>query len=92
MTTLVAFTPSNASTPPFSTSITLDGASYNLQCFWNVYRGGWYYSLIDTSGNTITTAALVGSPPGTNIYLAPGIFTTSTLLYRDGTGNFEITP
>ena len=92
MTTIIAFTPSNNSAPPFSTSITMDGNSYGLSCFWNLYRGGWYYQLTDQNGNIVITAALVGSPLGSNIYLAPGIFQTSTILYRSDTVNFEITP
>lgn len=93
------FTPSNNSAPPFSASITLDGASYGLTCSWNLYRGGqgvagqgWYYQLTDQNGNVVITAALIGSPLNANIYLAPGILTASTLLYRADTGNFEVTP
>lgn len=92
MTTLIPFTPSAFSASPFSASVTLDNANYMLSCFWNLYRTGWYYSLTDQNGNIAITAALVGSPLTASIFLAPGLFQTSTLLYRADTGNFEATP
>lgn len=98
MTTYIAFTPSQVSSPPFSTQVTLDGVSYTLSCTWNIYRGGssgqsgWYYSLTDQGGNVAITSALVGSPDDAPIYLAWGILTTSTLLYRASSGNFEVSP
>lgn len=92
MTTYIPFTPSQSSTPPFQTPVTMDGASYLLTCSWNMYRGGWYYIITSAGGNLIINAALVGSPTGSSVYLAPGIFHTSTLLYRADTGNFEINP
>jgi len=92
MTTLVTFTPNNNSTPPFSETVTLDNVSYSLNAFWNVVGQRWYMSLIDQSGTNIWTGALVGSPLGYDILLAPGIFKVSTILYREDTGNFEITP
>jgi hypothetical protein len=92
MTTLIAFTPNNTSTPPFSTSVTLDSTSYTLSAFWNISAQRWYASLTDQSGNNIWTGALVGSPLGYDILLATGIFTDSTLLYRADTGNFEVNP
>lgn len=91
MTTLIAFQPTT-SNPPFAVPVTLDNATYNLTCRWNLYRTGWYYQLIDQNQNVVINAALVGSPIGYNIYLAPGLFTTSTLLYRADTGNFEVSP
>lgn len=92
MTTFIAFTPSANGTPPFQTVVTLDGKSYSLVCSWNVYRQAWYLSLTDQSGNVTSLFPLIGSPPGANIYLAPGIFSISTILYRIGTGNFEVNP
>lgn len=92
MTTLIAFAPNNQDTPPFSTVMQLDGNYYNAAVTWNVYAQRWYLTLSDQSGNVIWNGALVGSPTAGNIYLAPGLFETSTLLYRSGTNNFEITP
>lgn len=92
MTTLIAFTPSATASPPFTATITLDGAQYGLSVAWNAYAGRWYYSLVDQNQNTTITAALVGSPSGSDILLAPGLFSTSTILYRVSTGNFEVNP
>lgn len=92
MTTFVAFTPSNNSSPPFSTTVTLDNVSYSLNAVWNIAGQRWFASLVDQSSSNIWTGALIGSPLGYDILLAPGIFQASTLLYRADTGNFEISP
>lgn len=92
MTTLIPFTPSNANAPPFQTLLTLDGATAALACTWNIGAQRWYATISDTSGNLIWSGALVGSPPDSDILLAPGIFTTSTILFREDEGNFEVTP
>ncbi|EJH9638889.1 hypothetical protein NGB03_003059 [Listeria monocytogenes] len=52
----------------------------------------WYVTLTDQNSNIAWNGAMVGSPLGFDIPLAPGVFSTSTLLYREDTGNFEITP
>lgn len=91
MTTIIPFTPSPVAAPPFSAIVTLDGSSYSLVTMWNFYSSRWYFSLTDQFGNLTINAPLIGSPPNANIYLAPGIFTTSTLLYRVSTSSFEIT-
>lgn len=90
--TLIPFTPSVTAAPPFSALVTLDGASYSLVAMWNVYAGRWYFSLTDQNGNLIINQPLIGSPPNANIYLAPGVFTSSTILFRVATQNFEIVP
>lgn len=90
-TTMLAFTPSPVAAPPFSAIVTLDGASYTLATSWNFYGQRWYFSLSDQFGNITINAPLIGSPPNANIYLAPGIFTTTTLLFRASTQQFEIT-
>ncbi|NBI44981.1 MULTISPECIES: phage baseplate plug family protein [Burkholderia] len=92
MTTLIAFNPSNATSPPFQETVTLDGSAYSLSAAWNIAGQRWYVTLTDQNGNVVWSGAMVGSPLGFNILLAPGIFTTSTLLYREDTGNFEISP
>lgn len=90
--TTIAFRPSTATNPPFSTVVTLDGIAYTLVAKWNLYRPGWYVSLTDSNGNLLINQPLIGSPPDSDILLAPGRFTTSTLLYRTSSGNFEIGP
>lgn len=92
MTTLISFTPNNNSSPPFSQPVTLDNVSYSLNVTWNIAGQRWFVALQDQSGFVVWMGALIGSPLNYDILLAPGIFTTSTLLYRADTGNFEITP
>ncbi len=92
MTTLVAFQPNPNSAPPFQATITMDGSSYNLTTLGTLKRGGYYVNSAAQEGTVEGMGALVGSPPAANIYLAPGVFQTSTILYRPSTGNFEINP
>lgn len=89
---LIQFNPNNSASPPFSTNVTLDNATYLLQCHWNVVGVRWYFSITDQGGNLIYYSPLIGSPDTYDIPLANGIFTTSRIIYRSGTGNFEITP
>lgn len=90
--TAIPFLPNNAATPPFQTQVTLDGNPYNLETRWNLYRGDWYCSLVDQSGTVVMNQPLVGSPPNASIYLFPGLFKTSTIIYQPSSGNFVIGP
>lgn len=90
--TVIPFTPNNNVAPPFQATFVLDGAQYGGAVTWNVYGQRWYLTLTDQSGNVTWAGPLIGSPLGYDIILAPGIFTTSTLIYREDTGNFEQTP
>lgn len=90
--TSIAFNPSSSSTPPFQASITMDGSPYLLTVTWNLAGQRWYMTLTDQNGNIVWNGAMVGSPLTDNIYLAVGVFTTSTILYREDTGNIEINP
>lgn len=92
MTTYVAFSPNPYTAPPWSTTFTLDNAPYTAAATWNVYGQRWYLTLTDQNANVVWSGALVGSPMNAPIYLAPGIFSTSTLLYREDTSNFEVNP
>lgn len=92
MTTLIAFQPNNTSNPPFQANFTLDGKSLTGSAWWNIAGQRWYLTLTNQSGTNIWTGPVIGSPLGNDIPLAPGIFTTSTLVYREDTGNFEQTP
>ena len=92
MTTLVQFNPQPFSSPPFQQTFTLDGQNYQGTATWNFAAQRWYFTLIDSSGNIIWNGPLIESPNGYDIPLALGIFTDSVILYRDTTGNFEVTP
>ncbi|MHB8914733.1 MAG: hypothetical protein ACYC4K_02850 [Thiobacillus sp.] len=90
--TIIPFTPSNKALPPFVASFTLDGQNYTGVGTWNFAVQRWYFTLTDSYGNIAWNGALVGSPLDYNIYLALGIFQTSTILFREDTGNFEVNP
>jgi hypothetical protein len=90
--TTIPFLPNNAATPPFQAQVILDGNPYVLAARWNLYRRFWYVSLTDQSGTVVMNQPLIGSPPNSNILLFPGVFKTSTLVYRPSTGQFEQTP
>lgn len=90
--TTVPFQPNATTAPPFAAIVTLNGQPYTLAVAWNIYRGDWYMSLTDQSGNLLINQPLIGSPPGADIYLAWGLIGSSTLVYRVSTGNFEIGP
>jgi hypothetical protein len=92
MTVFIPFQPNATTSPPFQALVTLDGQSYVLAAMWNLYRGGWYISITDQSGNLVINQPLIGSPLDADIPLAPGIFTASTLVYRADTATFEQTP
>lgn len=92
MTTLIPFNPSNVSNPPFSTPLTLDGASYVGNVTWSFYGQRYYLSIADQSGMVIWNGAMVGSSLDFDVLLAPGVFSQSTILFREDTGNLEVTP
>lgn len=91
VTTYVPFTPSTTLLPPFQTTLTLDGTAYTFSAWWNLL-GRWYFTLTDTSQNPIYTGAMVGSPDDASVFLAPGVFQASTLLFRSSTRNIETNP
>jgi hypothetical protein len=82
----------SATTPPFAYPFTLDGASYIGSVIWNLAAQRWYFLLTDQVGNQTWLGPLIGSPLNYDIPLAPGIFMTSTILFREDAGNFEVSP
>ncbi|MGC9237988.1 MAG: phage baseplate plug family protein, partial [Thiomonas sp.] len=86
------FTPSLSASPPFKTQVTLDGQAYQLTCLWNFAAQRWYAFLAQQNQSPAWYGPLIGSPLGFNIYLAPNVFSDSTILYRADTGNFEVNP
>ncbi len=91
MTTYVAFSPQTSGIP-WTGLFTLDGNSYKATANWNIAGQRWWLTLADSSGTPVWYGPIIGSPMDFDILLAPGIFTTSTLLYRTDTGNFETVP
>jgi hypothetical protein len=90
--TIIPLTLNNSTSPPFSSIFTLDGASYLGSVTWNISAQRYYFTLTDSTGATTWNGPLIGSPLGYDIPLAPGIFTTSKIVWREDTGNFEVTP
>lgn len=90
--TIIAFAPNNLSSPPFSTPLTLDGTSYVGNVTWNIAGQRYYLTITDAPGNVAWSGAMIGSPLGYDILLAPGVFSSSTILYREDTGNIEVSP
>ena len=90
MTTYIRFTPSNSTSPPFQFTAELDGNDYIISVTWNVYGQRWYITCTDVNGTVVRHEPLIGSPDSGDVYLLPGLFTSSTLLYRESSGNFEV--
>ena len=88
--TTVNFNPSPYAN--FQFNPTLDGITYVAICTLNTYSARYYVSIYDNSGNLIVTNPIIASPDNFNINLVFGYFQTSTLVYRQSSGNFEITP
>ena len=92
MTTIIPFQPSVNTAPPFQTIFNLDNQNYNGIVTWNWAAQRWYLTISDSTGNKVWNGAMVGSPLGYDIPLALGIFQTSTILFREDIGNFEVNP
>jgi hypothetical protein len=89
VTTSVVFNPSPRQ--PFQFLATLDDAAYNVTVKWNVSGQRWYVFVDGPDGTNVVTLPLVGSPPGYDISLVAGYF-TSTLVYRTSSETFEVSP
>ena len=86
---ILAFDPTNATFPPWSGKVTLDGSPYLLSAYWNTYAQRWYVQLTTHQGDVIQTTPLIGSPNDFDIPLFPGLFST-TVIYRESPQQFEI--
>ena len=91
MTTYYAFAPGNTA-PPFQFQPTLDGNVYNATVGWNLSGKRWYLTLTDLNNNLVFCQPLIASPPDYDINLAFGYFQTSTLIFREASQNFEVSP
>ncbi len=69
---------------------TLDGSVYNCQLKWNISGQRWYLLITDNSGNTILNTAMVGSTTGDGINLIYGVFTSTTMIWREKNGQIEV--
>lgn len=79
-------------TAPYQFQPTLDGAQYTANVTWNVFGQRWYLNVYQLDGTLVCAVALVGSPDDYDINLVGGYFTTSTLVFRQSSQNFEVNP
>lgn len=87
-TSYIPFQPTSVA--PFQFQAQLDNAQYTVTIPWNVYRAGWYISIATPSTSPVVFQALVASPDTYDISLTAGTF-TSTIVFRESSGNFEVT-
>ena len=90
MTTLTQFTPQVNQN--FSFQPTLDGQQYTAVVTWSLFGQRWVLNVYTLQNVLVFQKPLTGSPLGYDINLAQGYFVTSTLVYREPTNNFEVTP
>ena len=90
MATLTQFSPSLNQN--FSFQATLDGQQYQVTLPWSLFGQRWYLEVYTLQNQLVMSKPLRGSPDGTDINMVAGYFTTSTLIYRTSTNNFEVSP
>jgi hypothetical protein len=88
MTTLINFDP--ASTANFQFNPVLDGITYTAICTYNLYAPRYYVNIYDNNGTLIVTRPIIASPDNYDIDIVEGYFTTSKLIYRTSSRNFEV--
>jgi hypothetical protein len=90
MATITNFQPSSQAAFQFQAAF--DGNWCTVICTWNLFGQRYYINIYDLSGALILCRAMTGSPIGYDINLVAGYFTTSTLVFRSPTQQFEVTP
>lgn len=69
----------------------LDGTVYNCQIRWNISAQRWYILITDNSGNTVLNTPAVGSTNESGINLIAGVFSRTTMIWREQNGLIEVT-
>jgi hypothetical protein len=87
MTTYINFNPSP--NEPFQFQPTLDGSVYNVIVTYNLFGQRYYVNIYTLDNTLVVCLPLIGSPPGRDISLTAGYFTT-TLVYRVANAQFEV--
>ena len=90
MTTYIDFVQSSVT--PFQFQPTLDGATYICTVTWNIFGQRYYLLCQKVTGELVFNQALVGSPLDYDINLVGAYFSTSKLVFRNPTQQFEISP
>lgn len=90
MTTVTLFSPTIDQN--FSWQPTLDGQQYTALVTWSLFGQRWILNVYALSGVLVMTKPMTASPVESDINLLAGYFTTSTLVYRESSNAFEVTP
>ena len=90
MTTIVKF--DQTSTANFTFKPELDGNIYVAVCTYNSSAPRFYISIYDTARTLIMIRPIIGSPDNYDINMLSGFFTTSKMVYRVSSNQFEVTP
>lgn len=95
MTTLTQFSPTVKQN--FSFLPTFDGTEYSVVVTWGLFGSGvgwprWIVNVYTLQGALVLQKPLRGSPQNYNVNLIQGYFTTSSLVYRTASNNFEVSP
>ena len=89
---MTAYTFIPSQTNPFQFQPTLDGAVYNCVVTWNVAGQRYYLAGYTLAGVLAFYQPITPSPLGYDISLIKPFGFTSTLVYRDGTNQFQVLP
>lgn len=76
----------------FTFNPVLDGVNCVAVCTYNIYAQRYYISIYDTARTLIVINPVIASPDDYDINLIYGYFDTSTLIYRESSNVFEVTP
>jgi hypothetical protein len=76
---------------PFQFQPTLDGSAYNCTVTWNISGQRWYLNVLTLQNVLVLSVALIGSPDNYDINHLFGYF-NSTLVFRQSTQHFEVSP
>jgi hypothetical protein len=87
--TIYPFTPSAQAL--FQFQPTFDGTTYNVIIPWNLGGQRYYVSVYTLAGDLVYNLPQVASPDNYDINLNWGYF-TSTLVFRDSSQQFEVSP
>ena len=69
----------------------LDGNVYTCQMKWNIAAQRWYLLITDSSDNTVMNTAVVSSTSTGGINLLSGVFSSTTMIWREKNGQIEVT-
>lgn len=80
-----------SSSAPFQFQPTLDGAVYTVIVTWSLAGQRYYANVYALDGTLIAIVPVIGSPLHYDINLVGGYF-ASTLVFREASNQFEVSP